>query len=63
VVNSKWHSKRKVSVQARLRLSLTSEEADFAKREAIFSSLRSDICAEFRLMDNDALTRNIMIVS
>ena len=48
VVNSKWHSKKKVSVQARLRLSLANDEADFSKREAIYNSLRSHLCAEFR---------------
>ena len=48
VVNSKWHKKKKVSPQDRLLISKTSEEADYTKREAVFSSHREDLCVEFR---------------
>ena len=50
VVNSKWHKKKKVSPQDRLLLSKTSDESDFAKREAVFSSHREDLCVEFRFV-------------
>ena len=48
VVNSKWHTKKKVSAQVRLQLSKTSEEGEFAQRETTFSGCREALCVEFR---------------
>ena len=48
VYSEKWHTKKKVSTQARLRLSNTVEEEAYEKRESVFDSLRPELCVEFR---------------
>lgn len=48
VVNDKWHSKKKITDQARQKLSRTSEESDFTQREAIFDKYRQELCSEIR---------------
>ena len=48
VSNSKFHVTKKVSQQARQTLSTSNEEADFDKREAIYSDNREALCVEFR---------------
>ena len=48
VISSKYHSKMKVSAQARMRLRLASEQEDFNQREDIFSKHRPELCVEFR---------------
>ena len=48
IVNTKWHTKKKVSPQARLLISKSNEERDYFKREAIFASHREELCVEFR---------------
>ena len=49
VISEKWHTKKKVSNQARLRLSNTVEEEAFEKRESVFDNHRPELCVEFRL--------------
>ena len=46
VISSKYHSKMKVSAQARMRLA--SEQEYFNQRGDIFSKHRPELCVEFR---------------
>ena len=48
VVQSKWHSKKKVTSQARALISKSSEENEFAQREEIYKTHRPELCHEFR---------------
>ena len=47
-MNTKWHTKKRVSPQARLLISKSNEERDYFKREAIFACHREELCVEFR---------------
>ena len=48
VISSKYNCKIKVSPQARMKLSLASDQEDFKQREDIFSNHRQELCVEFR---------------
>ena len=48
VDSTKWNIKKKVSSQARMRLSLASQEEDYEQREVVFEGHRPELCVEFR---------------
>ena len=50
VVSNKWHTNKKVSNQARMKISRANEEEDYLAREKIFESHREELCVEFRFV-------------